>query len=237
MHHEGLAVFPLDGLRRTGEGAVGIADLAQDLARLGGCRPHLGHVRGGVELPVRTRPPLDLERVAAPDRRIGIAGNDRDPAQGCELRRRHRDLEPDHMLDTGDLPGRGGVVAHRRRAEHRRPGDRRDLHPRQHHVRTVDRLAGGDVVQVVDLDVALADVAELVLALEGQVLECRDRFLHRRGREFTEAGPEGAARDLVHPDLDRRRIDAPLPGGGAGQHVPDRRTHLAHGLHVVAQRA
>ncbi len=177
MRHVRLVVLGADHLGRAGERGVGVALLADHLAGLGRGRRHLLVVLLAVVDAVRAVVPLDLQRLATLDRRPGVVGDHRDAAERRELGRRHAALDLHDVLDPGDRLGRAVVDRLDLAADHRRARDHRVLHARQLDVGAVDRLAGGDVVQVVDRDLALADVAELALVLVGQRLGGRVRVL------------------------------------------------------------
>ena len=75
-------------------------------------------------------------------------------------------LDLDDLHDAGNRRCRRAVHGLDLAPDHGRPRITAYLPGQVLHVGAVDRLAGGDVVQVVDLHLALADVAEILLVLE-----------------------------------------------------------------------
>ena len=247
VRHVRLIVLGADDLGRACERRVRIALLADHLAGLGGGRRHLLVVLLGVVDGVRAVVPLDLERVAALDRCPGVAGDDGDAAERRELRRRHAALELHDLLDAGDRL-RGAVVDRLDlAADHRRPRDHRILHARQLDIGAVDRLAGGDVVQVEDRHVALADVAELALVLErqrrgGRVRVLLRRHLHlrhglRRDRRSRACRPEPSWMTSWLLALTSATSTPHCLAAASFSICAHRRADLAHRLDVVAHAA
>ena len=88
-------------------------------------------------------------------------------------------------------------------------------------------------MEIVDRHIALADVAELGLVLEGQFFEAWYGLLHGRRSQLTESGNVGAARNLVNPNLHIADRHTPLLGGRLRQHVPDGGSNLPHALEMM----
>ena len=111
--------------------------------------------------------------------------------------------------------------------------------PGSFHVLAIGRLAGRDVEQVDDGDVALADIAERARLLELQRVERGRRQSRGIGREFAIAELLARRRvhDFVEARLDLVGVDAPALGSGGLEHLACPGTHLPHGLDEVAHAA
>ena len=239
MGDVGGVVLGRDHPGRRGQRFVGVADVALDLAGLSHRRFQLRPVGPGIMGPVRPVVPGDLERLAALQRRPGVPGDDGNAAERPELVGRRRRLQRDDLLHARHLQGRAGIDRGDLAADHRRPGDDRELHAGQHHVLAIDRLAGRDVVEVDDADCALADVAEGARILELDLVGCGNRQAGRGGGELavTQLAPARLVHHLVQLRLHLADIDLPLGGGRRLQHQPRRGAAVAHRLDPVAHAA
>src|SRR5262249_22587675 len=150
--------MPLGGL---GDGCVEIAVVAYDLARFARRLLERSLVRRRVVAAVRAVVPGDLERAATLDGRIGVAREDGDAADRIEHGRRRAALDLQDALDARHLERFRGIEARHLAAVDW--GTRHDgvEHPIEPGVDAVLRLAGGDVPAVNQLQLTLADVAEL----------------------------------------------------------------------------
>src|SRR5581483_11851707 len=131
--------------------------LAHDKTGLARGLLELGAVGDRVVFGIGAIVPDHLQRVAALDRGTGIARDHRHAAERLELRRPWPALDLHHLLDAGDLHGIGAVERDELAARYRRPGDHGILHARQTNVGAVLRGARGDIAQVDDADLALAE--------------------------------------------------------------------------------
>ena len=222
----GRVVLGRDHLGGGGQRLVDVADVALDLAGLlHGCF-ELRPIGLGVVRRVGAVVPGDLERLAALDRRPGVAGDDGHAAERPELVGRGRAGKRHDLLHARHLHGRAGVDRRHLAADHRRPGDDRELHAGHHHVLAVDGLAGGDVDDVGDAHVALADVAEG--ARRPSASPCRrpapaGRPQRRRARRSRACGRSACARPRAAAPGPRRRPPSrsrrpPAPASAARRH-------------------
>ena len=94
-------------------------------------------------------------------------------------------------------------------------------------------------MQIDDLHIALADIAELAVLLETELVA--RRRVERHGRlcqlAIGEADAQRLMRDVMRSRFDQARIGAPLLGGGQFQHLAHCRAHLAGRLDMMAQAA
>ena len=170
------------------ERGFGIADFTLHLAGLGDIVfQHLLVAVGRVGL-VRPIVPGDLQRVAAFHRRPGVFRDHRDASKRRELRGRRRAVNLHDLLDAGHLHRVGRIERGDLAADHRRARDHRILQAVHVNVLAVDRLAGRDVEQVDDPDIALTHVAELVLLLELHLFHRRHRQRCGGGRKLAVPG-------------------------------------------------
>src|SRR5262249_33341713 len=223
----------------TRDGRIVVTVIAHDGPGLAGRLLERRLVRHRVVRAVGPVFPHDLERVPTLDGRIRVRGDDGDTAQRIELDRRRAGLDlhdPDHARDLERL---GGVEARDGATEHRWPRHYRVEHAVEPRVDAVLRLARHDVLAIDQLQLALADVAELRWILESHGLPRRHRLVRRRGRE--RSGPEAPTGRLVH-DFVVLRLDFAhrnLPAGGRGgfEHHARRGAALAHRLQEMPRAA
>ncbi len=201
-------------------------------------RDHLLLERLGVEAGVRAVVPVDLQLLAALQRRPRVAGDHRHAAERLELHGRLDRVERHGLLDALDRQRLLVVEALDRPAEHGRVLDRRVDHAFTVDVEAERRLAGRDVREVVDLPF-LADEFPRRLRLEGQRLLGRHRQLRRRGHQCSVADllPALRVNDLVVHGRALRRRHAPLRGRGGDQHRLRRGARHAERVVEVANRA
>ena len=103
------------------------------------------------------------------------------------------------------------VERHQLAAGHRRTGDDGIFHAGQPDVGAVARLAGGDVAEVDNADLALAEIPEILRVLQLQAFDARHRLLGGVGGEIAEAelASARAVDDLVIDGLHLGRRHAP----------------------------
>ncbi len=226
-------------LRGRGERLLRVAVVAHDLARLARGRFELRFVGDRIVTGMRAVVPAELQRLAPLDRGPAIARDDRDPAQRLEFRRRRGALDDDNLLHARHLHRRRAVIGSKLAAHHRRPGDDGIFHARQFRVDAIDRAARGDVEEIDDLDVLLAEIAEGRLVLELDPIGGRRRQGAGLGGELAiaEFSARGLVDDLVVLRLDLGDIDAPAFGCGGFEHLPCRGAALPHRLDEMAQAA
>jgi hypothetical protein len=212
------------------EARLDVAGIAHDLARRPHRRLELLAVVGAVVVRVGAVIPHDLERVAALDRGAGVAGNDRHPAQRLELGRPGVALGRHHLLHAGHRHGVLGVERDELAAHDRRASDDRVFHAGEADIGAVRRPADGDVAQVDDGDLALADVAEILRVLQPQRRSLRHRLRGciRRQVAIAQPPPARLVHDLVvgRADLGDRHL--PARRRRRFQHHAGRGAHLAH---------
>ena len=231
-----LRLDPARGLRdRGGEVPVVAHDLRGLVRRL----LERGLVRHGIVARVRSVVPNDLQRLAALHRRPRVLGDHGDAAEGLELRRRRAPLDLDDAHDARHLERVGGVEALHLAAVHRRTRHHRVEHARQPGVDAVLGLPGHDVRTVDELELALADVAELRRILEADSVARRHGHLRGRlgERAVTELAAGRTMHDLVIPRLHFADRHFPLRGGGRFQHLACRRAAAAHRIEEMARAA
>ena len=223
-------VFRAQPARGARDAGVEVPVVADDRARLPRGFLERGLVRGGVVVRVRAVVPPDLERFPALHGRPGAASDDGHAAQRVELGRGRASLDGYDPDDARDLERLAVVVARDRPAVDRRARDDSVEHVGEPRVDAVLRLAGSDVATVDQLDLPLADVAELRGVLETQRLAGRDRLLGGCLGERTVAEPP--ARRPVHdlvvlrlhlahghfPLVGRRRLEHGAGGRAAPTH-------------------
>ena len=166
---------------RAGEGGIGVALVAHRRAGIGDAGAQLLLIVGGIVGPVRAGLPFDLQRIAALQRRPGALGDHRHAAERIE----HAAEPAPGICSTPRRPQlfrRRIIDGFHRAADHRRPRHDRVFHAGKANIGAIHGLAGGDVVQIVDLHPALADVTELLLVLEAQRLARGRRQRHGVGR-------------------------------------------------------
>src|SRR5262249_57336234 len=127
-----------------------------------------------------------------------------DAAHRIEVRGRRAVVDLHDPLDARHLQRFGGIEARHLAAVHGRTGDDGVEHAWQPRVDAVSRLAGGDVPAVDELDLPLADVADLLRILQAQRVACRDGL--SRGGLRERAIAELPATRLMH-DLVVLRFD------------------------------
>ena len=213
-------VLGLVATRGAGRGRREVSVVADDLA---GCARRF--LERGLEghrivAGIRTVGPRDLERFATLHGRPRVAREDGDPAERIEVRRRRTRFE-----------------AHDLAAVHRRTRDHGVQHPGQPRVDAVLRLARRDVGAIDELELPLADVAELLRILEAQRLARRHRLTGGGPGEgsIAEPPPRGAMHDLVVLRLDLAHRHLPALGRGRLQHRARGRAAAAHRLEEVAR--
>ncbi len=145
----------------------------------------------------------------------------------------------DHAHDARDLERVAVVVARDGAPVHRRPRDDGVEHPGEPGVDAVLRLAGRDVAGVDQLQLALADVAELRGMLQAQGLPGGDGLLGRRlGERPVAQAPSGrAVDDLVVLRLYLAHGNLPLRGGRRLQHGAGGGAAAPHRVEEVAGAA
>ena len=225
-------VLGLEAARGAGHGRVDVAVVAHDLPGL--ARGLLQRRLEGHRVVARVRAvvPRDLQRLPALHGGPGVAGDHPDAAQRIELGGRRAGLDRHHLHDARHLERLGRVEARHLAAVHRRARHDRVEHPVQARVDAVLRLAGDDVPAVDELQLALADVAELRRILEAHRVPGRDR---QPGRGLGERAVPGApARRAMH-DLVVLRLHflhghVPPGGGGRLEHGAGGRAAAAHGV-------
>jgi hypothetical protein len=159
-------VFRRDAFRGGGRGGGEIPFIANDLAGLA-CGPFERCLVGiGVVARIRAVVPHDLQRGASLHRGPRVARDHGNTPERIELRCSRRSVDLHDAHDARHLERRGGVEAHDRSAVHLRPCHHRIEHPGQARVHPVQRLAGGDVLRIEELQLAGADVAKLRGILE-----------------------------------------------------------------------
>ena len=119
--------------------------------------------------------PLDFQRVATLDGRIGVRSNHRNTPKRRELSREGRDRQAHDLFDAGDFPCLRRIILQRPLTVRRRAGDDSYFNARHRNVCAVNGFTGGDVVQVVDANIALADIDEVGFVLERKLFEFRHR--------------------------------------------------------------
>ena len=133
----GQIIFADDHLVGALQRAFDVAFLAHDEAGLARGLLELGAVGDRVVFGIGAIVPDDLQRVAALDRRAGIARDHGHAAERLEFRRPRPALDLHDLLDAGDLHAPPPVERDQLAAGHRRPRDHGILHAGQAHVRAV----------------------------------------------------------------------------------------------------
>src|SRR5262249_54167285 len=216
----GDIVLGLVATRGAGRGGGEVSVVADHLAGLAGRfleRRLEGH---RVVAGIRTIVPGDLERAAPLHGRPGVASDDRDATNRVEVGGRRTVLDLDDTLDARHLERLGGVEARHLAAIDGRTRDHGVEHAGKASVDAVLRLAADDVAAIDQLQLALADVAELFRILETQRLPARDRLTGGSlgERSVAEAPARGAMHDLVVLGFHLAHWHLPAFGGGRLQH-------------------
>ncbi len=232
-------VFRAQPARGAGDAGVEVPVVADDGTRLARGFLERGLERGGVVVGVRPVVPADLQRPAALHRGPGVPADDGDAAQGIELGRSRASLDRDDPDDTRDLERIAVVVARDRAAVDRRARDDGVEHVGKPRVDAVLRLAGRDVAAVDQLDLPLADVAELRGVLQTERLPGRDGLLGRGLGQgpVAEAPARRPMHDLVVLRLDLGHRHLPLGRRRRLQHGAGGRAAAAHRIEEVARAA
>ena len=221
----------------AGRGGREVSVVANDLPRCARRFLERGLEGHRIVAGIRTVVPRDLERFATLHGRPRVAREDGDPAERIEVRRRRTRFDLHDALHAGHLQRFGRVEAHDLAAVHRRTRDHGVQHPGQPRVDAVLRLARRDVGAIDELELPLADVAELFRILEAQRLARR----HRLGGgglgegSVAETPTGGPMHDLVVLRLDLAHRHLPALGGGRLQHGACRRAAAAHRLEEVSR--
>ena len=231
----GDVVLRLDLLGGAGHDRGDVAVVADRRARLPRGLLERRLVRRGVVVRVRAVVPADLQRIPALHGRPGVLPDDRDAAQRVEVGRAGGALDRHHAHDAGHLERVGVVEARDLPAVDGWPRDDGVEHAVEPRVLAVLRLAGRDVAGVDQLQLALADVAELGRVLQAQGLARRDRLLGGGlGQRPVAELPAGRlVHDLVVLRLDLGHRHLPLRGGRGLEHRARRGAAATHGVEEV----
>ena len=120
-------VFADDDLVGALQSSLGVAFLAHDEARLARGLLELLAIGDGVVFAVGAVVPGQLQRVAALDRRAGVARDHGNAAERLEFRRPRPAAHLHHLLDAGDLQRRVRIERDQLAAGHRRARDARHI--------------------------------------------------------------------------------------------------------------
>jgi hypothetical protein len=239
LRHVRDVVLGLEPPRRARHAGLDGAEVADHLAGAARGLFQCDPVSGRIVRCVRAVVPTDLQRLAALDRRPGVAGDHRNPAERLELRGRRRARDLDHLDDARDLHRGAGVVGDERAAIDRRAGDDGVQHALEHGVDAVLAAAGDDIGAVDQLHLALADVAEISGLFQPQRRARRHRKVRSGGRQrpVAELALRRPVHHLVVERLHFRHGNLPLRSRGLLQHGACRGATAAHRLVEVAHAA
>ena len=173
-------IFPDDHLVGALQGGVDVAFLAHDEPRVAHGVLELGAIGNGVVSGIGAVIPDHLQCVAALDRRTRVSRDHGHAAERLELGRPRPSLDLHDLFDAGHLHGVGAVEGLELAAGHGGTGDHRVLHAGQADVGAVMRGTRGDVVEVDDADLALAEIAEVLGVLQLQAIDAWHRTPWRR---------------------------------------------------------
>src|SRR6516164_9906123 len=232
-------VFGDDGLGRLGERLVGVAFVAHHLARLARGFLQLRLVGGRIITCVRPVIPLDGQRLASLDRRPGVAGNHRDTADRLEFRWWWRPLDDHDLLHAWHLHRRGAVIRREFPAHYWRPRYDGVFQSGELGVDAIDRASGGDVEEIDDRDIPLAEIPEGSFVLELDLVggRCRQRTRGSCELAIAEFASRGPVNNLVVLRLNLGDSYSPALCRGGFQHLPHGGAALTHRLDEVAHTA
>ena len=221
------------------QGGVHVALLAHHQARLARGVLEFGAIGRRIVFGVGAVVPDDLQRVPSLDRSPGVAGDHGDAAERLEFGWPGPTLDLHHLFDAGDLHRVATVERYQLAAGHRRPGDHGVFHAGEPDVAAIGGGADGNVAEIDDADLALAEVAEVLRVLQFQAGNARYRLPGRVGRQVAESETAAAGRmnHLMVYGLDLAGRHAPGLGGGGFQHEARHGADLAHRNQVVARAA
>ena len=217
MGEERQLIDRVDPLRRAGERLLGVALVARHRAGLLRRLLELADDVGAVDRRVRAVVPLDGGRLEPLLGRPHMVG---DHGDGI--------VDPHHLAHALDRARRRLVHRFRLAAEHRRDGDRRDLHARQLGV-DAELGAAVDLVRRVQPLGRRADQGEVLRILQRHAVGRR----HRQGGggvhqlAVAQAARAGRVRDHAVPRPAGGGIDAPLLGRRRDQQGAGDRAGLA----------
>ena len=169
-------------------------------------------IRLRVVLGIESIVPRDLQRFATLDRGPRVLRNHRNTAKRLKLRRRRRAFDFDNLHDARHVQRGLRVIGNHPSAVNRRTFDDGEEHSVEQCIDAELRASGDDIRTIDQLDLPLADVAELRGTFETQRVARWNAQVRRCFRELSIAGVAicRAMDDLVVHRLDVIDGDAPL---------------------------
>ena len=225
--------------RGAGQSRGEVCVVAHDLRRLMRRLLERRLVGRGVVAGVRSVVPHDLQRLAALHRSPSVLRDNGNPAQGIEMGRRRTRLDFHYAYHARHLARLSGVVALDLSAVHRWTRHKGIEHAGQSRIDAVLGFPGRNILTVDELELALADIAELRRILETNRLPRGNG--HAGGRlgegAVAETPPGRTMHDLVVLRFHFADRHLPARSGSRFQHLARRRATAAHGFEEMARAA
>ena len=237
MREERRIIFRLDNLPALGESCVHITDIACNFSGLTrSCFQSLAELIA-VERSMRTVIPVDFEFLAALECSPGIVGNDGDSAERLKEMRRFESIKRDCLSYARNFQRFFVVVGFDRSTKHGWMFDGGIEHALGFRVHAESRLAGNDIVRVVEARIVFANIAPRAARIQLDVIALRNRLLGSSSGQFAEAEFAAGAsvrNEVRHAHTAFARGDIPFCGGGADQHHSACGTGGAHDFKTIA---